>query len=369
MSQKANVVPDAAEATQKGETAPPDPDAAGVTAEGARADRDASRRRTRPVAPWAGGALLLAVLLLAPLAVDEFWTFVFATAVVYMLAALSVNVLFGQAGMIGLFPAAFLGVGAYSAAVLADKGLPWVGAFAGAIVVAVVLGALVGLAGTRLRGMTFGIVTLAFALAADTFIFRRGVFGIDPAFGAALDRPEIAGFDAFDERNFYYFILAVAVVAWIVVRLHERARPGRAWRAIRDNELAALAIGVPVGAYRIWATALAGAVAAVGGVLFISLQGQVNVESFTPVQSLLIFAAAMTAGTRTVAGAVIAGVLLIVLPQLFEQWGIKSSVVPLIFAAGVLLSLRGADGIVGGVRHGVAQLRQRGHHGGGGGMG
>lgn len=364
MSREANAVHDAAASTRDEAAAPPDPDASGVSSDaGAVAGNEPARRPSSRVSR-AGGALLLAVLLLAPLGVDEFWTFVFATAVVYMLAALSVNVLFGQAGMIGLFPAAFLGVGAYSAAVLADKGLPWIGAFAGAIVVAIVLGALVGLAGTRLRGMTFGIVTLAFALAADTFIFRRGVFGIDPAFGAALDRPEIAGFDAFDERNFYYFVLAVAVVAWVVVRLHERARPGRAWRAIRDNELAALAIGVPVGAYRIWATALAGAVAAAGGVLFVSLQGQVNVESFTPVQSLLIFAAAMTAGTRTALGAVIAGVLLIVLPQLLDQWGISSSVVPLIFAAGVLLSLRGADGIVGGIGQAATHVRQRGQHGG-----
>lgn len=325
---------------------------------GRPAGSNGGTRHNRTLSRIAGCVLVLAALLAAPLAVDDFWTFVFATALIYVLAALSVNVLSGQAGMIGLFPAAFLGIGAYSAAVLSAEGAPWLLAFAGAVCVAVVLGALVGLAGTRLRGMTFGIVTLAFALAADTYIFRRGIFGIDPAFGAQLDRPELAGIDMFDEQNFYYFILLIGVVTWIVIFLHERARPGRAWRAIRDNELAALAVGVPVGVYRIWATALAAAVAAVGGVLFVALQGQVSVESFTPVQSLLIFTAAMTAGTRTVMGAVIAGFLLIVLPQLLTEAGVSASVVPLIFAVGVLLSLKGTDGIVGAVQQASARAAQ-----------
>jgi branched-chain amino acid transport system permease protein len=300
--------------------------------------------------------VLLAALVVAPQLVSAFWVFVFAGALVYALAALSVNVLYGQAGMIALFPAAFLGIGAFAAAIITREGQGWAVALGGAAAVCFALGAVAGLPGTRLRGMAFGIVTFAFTLAMDTAVFRHGVLGIDPAFGATIARPELAGVSFADDLAYYYLVLVVAALTWLVVRGHEVSRVGRAWRAIRDNELAALAAGVPVSLYRIWAAALAGAVGGVAGVLFITLQSQVNSESFTPTQSLLIFTAAMTAGTRSVAGAVLAGALIIVLPQLLTDVGVEPGIVPLIFAIGVLLSLRGANGIIGAAQHGAGEL-------------
>lgn len=316
------------------------------------------RRGPHASANVAAGLLLLGGLIVAPQLVDPFWQFVFAGALVFALAALSVNVLYGQAGMIGLFPAAFLGVGAFASVIITREVHSWVLALLGAVVVSFVLGAVAGLPGTRLRGMAFGIVTFAFALAMDTLVFRPGILGIDPAFGATIARPEFGLVDFTDDRNYYYLVLLVGVLTWVVVRLHELSRVGRAWRAIRDNELAALAVGVPVAFYRLWAAALAGAVGGVAGVLFVTLQSQANVESFTPTQSLLIFTAAMTAGTRNVAGAILAGALIIVLPQVLTDVGVDAAIVPLLFAAGVLLSLRGANGIVGGVAHAAGELKR-----------
>jgi branched-chain amino acid transport system permease protein len=318
-------------------------------------DRLPRRRRLSP-ATLAGPVLLLGGLLIAPQLVSPFWVFVLAGALVYALAALSVNVLYGQAGMIALFPAAFLGIGAFAGAIITREGQGWFVALVGAAVVSFVLGAAAGLPGTRLRGMAFGIVTFAFALAMDTVVFRHGILGIDPAFGATMARPELAGVSFADDLNYYYLVLAVAALTWLVVKGHEASRVGRAWRAIRDNELAGLAIGVPVSLYRVWAAALAGAVGGVAGVLFVTLQSQANAESFTPTQSLLIFTAAMTAGTRNVAGAVLAGALIIVLPQLLTDVGVVPEIVPLLFAVGVLVSLRGANGIVGGVQHAWGEL-------------
>jgi branched-chain amino acid transport system permease protein len=306
-----------------------------------------------------GGLALLAALVVAPQLASELWVFVLATAVAYMIAALSVNVLLGQAGMIGLFPAAFLGLGGYFAAVIARETGSWVLAVLGAAAVCLVVGALVGVTGTRLRGMTFGIVTLAFALAMETVAFRHGFLGIDPAFGATLDRPRLAGVELFDDIDVYYLVLAVGVLTWAVVALHERSRAGRAWRALRDDEVAAMALGARVGAYRIWAAAISGAVGGIAGAMFLTVQGHANVESFTTVASLLVFAAAMTAGTRSVAGAVLAGLLIAALPEALTELGISGEIVPLLFAFGVLTSLKGHDGIVGGVRHAARALRAR----------
>jgi branched-chain amino acid transport system permease protein len=306
-----------------------------------------------------GGGALLAALVAAPQLVGPFWVFVLATALAYMIAALSVNVLLGQAGMIGLFPAAFLGLGGYFAAVIARETGSWPLALLGAVAVCLLLGALVGLAGTRLRGMTFGIVTLAFALAMEAVAFRHGFLGIDPAFGATLERPTLVGIDFLGDVAVYYLALAVAVLTWAVVALHERGRAGRAWRALRDDELAAMSLGARVGLYRMWAAAVSGAVGGVAGVVFLTVQGQTNVESYTTVASLLIFAAAMTAGTRSVAGAVLAGLLVAALPELLTDVGVSGQFVPLLFAFGVITSLKGHDGIVGGVRHAGAALRAR----------
>lgn len=314
-----------------------------------------------------GGGALLAALIATPQLVSPFWVFVLATALAYMIAALSVNVLLGQAGMVGLFPAAFVGLGGYFAAVVARETGSWALAVLGAAAVCLVVGALVGMTGTRLRGMTFGIVTLAFALAMEAVAFRHGFLGIEPAFGATLDRPVLAGIDFIEDVNVYYLVLAVGIVAWAIVALHERGRAGRTWRAIRDDEVAAMTLGARVGLYRVWAAAISGAVGGVAGAMFLTVQGQVNVESFTTVASLLIFAAAMTAGTRSVAGAVLAGLLLIALPELLTEVGVSGKIVPLLFAFGVLASLKGHDGIVGGVRHAAGLLRARMARGVGGG--
>jgi len=305
------------------------------------------------------GVALAAALVVPVVIVTPYWKFVFATALVYAIAALSVNVLLGQAGMVGLFPAAFMGIGAFVAAAIYLQVQSWPLACLGAVVAATAIGALVGLPGVRLRGMAFGIVTFAFALAVDSLVLRGGFLGIDPALGATLPRPAIEWADLYVDENFYFFILAAAVIVWLVVAAHERARPGRAWRAIRDNEVAALAVGVRLARYKVWAAALAGGVAGIAGVLYLSLLSQANSEPFEPIQSLLSFTAAVTAGTRTVVGAVLAGILISVLPEALRSLGVSGRVVPLIFAVGVLLSLHGTDGIVGAVSHAGSVLRSQ----------
>jgi branched-chain amino acid transport system permease protein len=314
-------------------------------------------RRSILVRRVALGAVFLSLLAIAPLAVAPFWQFMFTQALIYALAALSVNVLFGQAGMIALYPATFLGIGAYSANIIHNRVSSWVAALLVAVAVSAIIGGVLGASGTRLRGMIFGIVTFAFALAMDSLVFRHGILEIPAGLGASMNRPDAFGVNFFNDQNFYYVVLVVGVLTWLLVAAHEWTRPGRAWRAIRDNEAAALAIGIRVFGYRIWAAALGGAVAGAAGVLFVTLHGQTNVESFTPVQSLLIFTAAMTGGTRSPIGAVIAGALLILLPQLFSDWGISGNIVPIIFAIGVLLSLQGSYGIAGSLQAPRVQLQ------------
>jgi branched-chain amino acid transport system permease protein len=303
-------------------------------------------------------ATTVGVLVTLPVLVTPYWQFVFANALVYAIAALSVNVLFGQAGMIGLFPASFVGTGAYALVIAHNHASSWAFAGTAAVLFSALVGGLVGLPGARLRGMTFGIVALAFALAMDTLVFRHGILGIDPALGASIGRPTLPGIDLLVDQTFYYFILVIAALTWAVVAGHERTRPGRAWRAVRDNELTALASGVAVARYRVWAAALSGGVAGVAGVLFVTLQGQTNVESFTPVQSLIIFTAAMTGGTRSPYGALIAGALLVIAPALLRSWGVSGELVPVIFAVGALSALRGGQGIAGSLRA-LGQRRRR----------
>lgn len=302
------------------------------------------------------GLAIAGVLIVPVLTVSPYWTFVLATGLAYALAALSVNVLLGEAGVIGLFTATFMGAGAFVAAAVATHVSNWTVALLAGTAACVVLGGVMGLPGTRLRGMTFGVVTFAFAVAVGAFVFSNGFLGIDPAAGAGISRPEIGGIDMSVDRNFYFLMLAIGAVAWLVVRVHQMTLPGRSWRAIRDDEVAALSVGVRVARFKIWACALSGGLAGLAGVLLLTLQSQSNAEPFSAVRSLLIFAAAVTAGVRTLAGAILAGALLAVLPELLTDAGASGDIVPLVFAAGVLVSLSGRDGITGIIGDRAARL-------------
>jgi branched-chain amino acid transport system permease protein len=244
---------------------------------------------------------------------------VLTLAGLYVSLALSLNVITGYAGLLSLGHAAFYAAGAYTYALLASPrhGLhvsPWL-LFPAGGAVAGLLGLLLALPVLRLRGDYLAIVTLGFGEIFRITLNNLGPLTNGPNGIANVDHPAWFGRDfGVSVRPYYWltWLLAFAVIA--AMRRLERSRTGRAWMAIREDELAAGAQGIHVAAYKLRAVVLGAALAGVCGALFASKQGHVAPESFSFTESVTILAMVVLGGMGTVAGPVAGALVLSILP-------------------------------------------------------
>jgi branched-chain amino acid transport system permease protein len=264
-------------------------------------------------APWWGKGLvilaLLAFAVLYPLTLPTSWQSVlFFPVGIYIILALGLNIVVGMAGLLDLGYVAFYAVGAYTTAKLTTT-FGW-GAWESlpvAIFVAMVAGVLLGAPTLRLRGDYLAIVTLGFgeivrivAQNTESLGAARGITGIkhpQAVFGAEFK---------FDPLPYYYLTLAFIVVGLFFLMRLTRSRVGRSWAAIREDEDAAEAMGVPTFNMKLWAFAMGAATGGAGGWIYASKVGYINPENFLFFFSVIILAAVVLGGMGSVPG-VIAG--------------------------------------------------------------
>ncbi len=298
-------------------------------------------------APW-GVAVAVALL---PVAVPNDAVLDVATiAALYVTLALSLNITVGYAGLLNLGQAAFYAVGAYTYALLASPqhGMhlsPWLLIpLSGAV--AALAGLLLGLPVLRLRGDYLAIVTLGFGeIVRITFTNLVGLTN-GPNGIADIDHPRLFGTDfGVEVRPYYWLFWGVAGLVILGSRRLEGSRVGRAWMAIREDELAAAAQGIHVTWFKLQAFAAGAAVAGVCGALYACKQGHVAPDSFGFTESVLLLAMVVLGGMGTVAGPVLGAVILAVLPYAllgFESWRM------LVFGgAMVLMMLFRPQGLIG----------------------
>jgi branched-chain amino acid transport system permease protein len=209
--------------------------------------------------------LFVAIALGAPLAVSDFWVFVFIEMLVFALYAVTFNLLLGYGGMLAFGHAVFFGIGAYALAIMMKKiGIDALTATVLAPIVAAISGAIVGYFCVRLTGIYFGMLTFAFQMLVYTVVFKSyevtggddGLSGID------------AGGIAATPQAFYYLTLAVvAGCLWLLWRLVQSPF-GLALRAQRSNDRKSLALGINVRLHRWVAIVIAAFFAGLAGALF-----------------------------------------------------------------------------------------------------
>jgi branched-chain amino acid transport system permease protein len=278
----------------------------------------------------------------------------------FTLFALGLNVVVGFAGLLDLGYVAFWAIGSYTAAILtgaaaytkalrADRDVPeptwepwmWL-ILVAALGVAVVAGILLGSPTLRLRGDYLAIVTLGFGeiirIAANNFadltVGPRGVTSIPhPRLtvpGQGLDN-DIQWGTLIDEK--YYFLLLALVVLWIIaIRFLDHSRIGRAWVAIREDEVAAAAMGVPVVRMKLAAFVIGASTAGVGGVIYAEQANFINPGTFDILNSILILCCVVIGGMGSIPGSVAGAAVIIVLPEVFREFSEYR-----IFAFGVAL--------------------------------
>lgn len=292
---------------------------------------------------WLGAALLIAGLAVLPFIADaalgRSWVRVLDFALIYVMLSLGLNTVVGYAGLLDLGYIAFYAVGAYIWAILASPQfglhLPfWLVLPAGALVAAC-FGVLLGTPTLRLRGDYLAIVTLGFGEIIRIFLNNlnapvnitngpQGITLIDPVSigGFALNQTHsLFGLQLSGPHQYYYlFLLFAGAAIFISLRL-EDSRIGRAWVAIREDEIAAAAMGINTRNIKLLAFAMGATFAGLAGGLFASFQGFVSPESFNLLESIMILCMIVLGGMGHIPGVILGAVLLTVLPEALRYVG------------------------------------------------
>ena len=169
-----------------------------------------------------------------------------------------------------------------------------------------------------------------------------GFFGNSRAGGATsrLPRPAIATTDT----AYYRYCVVVAVIMFLVGLWHVRSKAGRAWAALRQSEATALSAGMNTVVYKLWAFGLASFMAGIAGGLLAASVGGVNINQFPPQNSILLLAVVLMGGVYSLWGAIVAALLLRLLPALLDNWGLSTELLTILFGVGVLQVLLTAPG-------------------------
>jgi branched-chain amino acid transport system permease protein len=303
-----------------------------------------------------GGVLavfLLIVLVVLPAVLSIYYIDALTQVAVYSIVAVGLGVLVGRVGLVSLGQAAVLAIGAWIAArLLFGTSLPYELVLLASGLITMALGTLVGLPALRMRGLYLALITLmlagAITVVLATLNFPNGGHSFSGYNGAlvhipAIRRPGIATSDP----AFFRYAVVVAAIMFMVVLVHLRTRPGRAWAAIRQSEPAALAAGINTTLYKLWAFALASFVTGVAGGLLAGAARYLYSIDFQTQDSITLLAVVLMGGAYNLWGAVIAGVLFQLLPAVLNDIGVSPDWLTILFGIGVLQVLTTAPtGIV-----------------------
>ena len=272
-------------------------------------------------------SLLLLLLLAAPWAVPEYWLAQLTFILIYSIAGLGLMLLAGFTGQFSIGHAAFLGVGAYTQAVLTNLGLPFPFALLLAGLLSAAVGVVVGLPALRVKGIYLGIATIAFGFIVEEVFARwKSVTGGNS--GINIKPPDLFGWQLSSGPEFYLLCLVIAVVATLGILNLLRSSTGRAFVAIRDSEISAQSMGIHLARYKTLSFAISAALAGIAGALYAHKLRFIAPDQFTILQSIELLLIVVIGGLGSVHGAFIGAIFVITLPELIGQ--IKDYLPPII---------------------------------------
>jgi branched-chain amino acid transport system permease protein len=300
------------------------------------------RRPDRPVHLTVTVVLVLFVLFGLPSLMSGYYTGYMTLVAIYSIVTLGLGLLVGRVGLYSLGQGAILQIGAWTGArLLFATGQPFPIVLIEAGLVTMAIGIAIGLPVMRLRGLYLALITLMFAGAITVVLatvnFPNGGGGFTGYNGNSVHippirRPSIAASDP----AYFRYAVVVALIMFAVVYAHLRTRPGRAWAAIRQSEPAALAAGINTTFYKMWAWALAAFITGVAGAVLAGQAHYLYSINFTTQDSIILLAVALMGGVFNLWGAVIAALLLELLPAVLHNFGVNYAWLTILFGVGVL---------------------------------
>jgi len=304
------------------------------------------------LAAWIIGAILLFALPFVVQMAGNAWVRIIDIALLYVLLALGLNIVVGYAGLLDLGYVAFYAVGAYMLGLLASPQLtdafpaiaaafpnglhvPWWLLIPLGAAVAGFFGVLLGAPTLKLRGDYLAIVTLGFGEIVRVFLNNldapinitngpKGITGIDEItiFEHPLGKTgHWFGLEWPKVTNYYFLFLILVVLAVIICHRLQRSRIGRAWMAIREDEIAAKAMGINTRNLKLLAFGMGATFGGVSGVLFSTLQGFISPESFSLQESIIVVAMVVVGGIGHIPGVLVGALLLSALPEVLRYVG------------------------------------------------
>jgi branched-chain amino acid transport system permease protein len=266
-------------------------------------------------------ALLLALPLAAYSVGDTFYVGLATRVLVFALAASSLNLILGFGGMVSFGHAAFLGIGAYSVAILMQNGIAsaWI-AWPLAILLTALVSLLIGWISLRTQGVYFIMITLAFAQMLYYLIISLKAYGGDDGLSLAARSSVGWGVDLSSDVHLYYLSLGALAMAMVLMVRLLNARFGHALQAIRENEVRMTALGFAVFRYKLAAFTLAGAVAGLAGVLFANLNGFVSPAMMQWSQSGMLMMMVILGGVGHLYGGVIGAIAFLLLEEFLSHY-------------------------------------------------
>lgn len=320
-------------------------------------------RRGPPSGTATAGAVALAVVVIGPLLLGDFASFVGARIAVTAMIGLSVIVVTGYTGQLSLMPYTFVGIGVFVAAhAITSWGWPFWFTAAFAAALSVPLSVLVGLVAVRLRGFYFAIATLTFASAVGATLFEWDAFTGGQK-GLPVSRPVVGPIDFGGDKAYYLLCLVtVLLLVWMVSGL-QHSRIGRAMTAVRENETAAATLGINVMKTKLVAFVVSGMLAAFGGVFHGMLLQHVT---RTPYQTPFVEAVGVTlvilvvvGGMRSPWGPFIGAAIIYVQLEVFRTALFLQYFIAAITAvAFIIVLLKLPDGLVGVIKHEAEGVRR-----------
>jgi branched-chain amino acid transport system permease protein len=268
-----------------------------------------------PIAKYTVAAFAVLFFLVIPMALHEYYLSIANLVWIAVIGALGLNILVGYTGQVSIGHGAFMSVGAYTAANFATRlDSPWpINLLAGGLMAALV-GAVVGIPSLRIKGLYLAIATLAGQLIIEWTI--NHVTFISGGVQASIEvaRPRLGPYVLSSQRAMYYFLLVFVVLAIVGTLNLVRSRIGRAFIAIRDQDIAAEIIGINIFRYKLLAFAISSFYAGVTGVLYTYYLGIANYEQFQIGVSIDYLAMIIIGGLGSVLGSIFGAAFVTLLP-------------------------------------------------------
>ncbi len=259
-------------------------------------------------------SLLIAALVTAPWWLESYGLAQLTFILIYGIVGLGLMLLAGFTGLFSIGHAAFLGVGAYTQAVLAAQGWPFPLSLAAAAGLSAIVGAVVGLPALRVKGIYLGIATLAFGFIVEEVLARwESVTGGNA--GLMVGQPQMFGWTVGSGAPFYFLCLVIAVACTLAVLNLLRSPTGRAFVAIRDSEISAQSMGIHLAYYKTLSFAISAALAGIGGALYAHMIRFLSPDQFNIIQSIDLLLMVVIGGLGSVHGAFLGAIFLIGMPQ------------------------------------------------------